>query len=430
MAHEAEWGPVLDSLVEALDETGGYGWLVGGCLRDALLSEPVGDVDVALTVEPLPMAERLVARLPLGIGRLGHGTIRLSLHNTPEAYLDLTPLQGDDIVSDLAGRDFTVNAMALPLTLRAQWLAVMSGQGDTMPSLLDPFGGVADLTARRLVTVGSETFRADPGRIIRAARLLARFGLHPDEGTLRLARGAVPLLVALSPDRLRSEMAPLLALPAATDGVALLQEMGALAALYLGLTGDAAAHALATLRQLDRLIGVVDAAPAYFALREWGASDARRIALRRMALAHAEDDHAGIQAPEPFWRRALALLVMEDETARFHEARVLFDRSAKDVAAAADALLVAAACALAIGEADAETLAARADALVAIYLSDRERLIPPPLLKGSDLIAALGAPPGPEIGRLLREVRLAQLLGAVNDRDDALAFARQLFQAQ
>lgn len=121
---------------------------------------------------------------------------------------------------------------------------------------------------------------------------------------------------------------------------------------------------------------------------------------------------------------------MEDETARFHEARVLFDRSAKDVAAAADALLVAAACALAIGEADAETLAARADALVAIYLSDRERLIPPPLLKGSDLIAALGAPPGPEIGRLLREVRLAQLLGAVNDRDDALAFARQLFQAQ
>ncbi len=46
-----------------------------------------------------------------------------------------------------------------------------------MSDLIDPFGGRADLLARRLVAVGPDVFRHDPGRIIRAARLQARFGL-------------------------------------------------------------------------------------------------------------------------------------------------------------------------------------------------------------------------------------------------------------
>ena len=417
------WQTLLDALADTLSQTDCEGWLVGGCLRDALLGEPVGDVDVALTCEPLLMADWMAARLPLAIGRLGHGTVRLSPRAFPDTHLDLTQVHGGAISSDLARRDFTVNAMALPLSARAQWLAVLHGEAETMPNLLDPFDGLAHLRARQLVAVAADAFTADPGRIIRAARLRARFRLQVDPETRQLARQAVPLLTTLSPDRVRDEMALLLALPGATDGVAVLNDFGALSVLYPELDGATAAHALATLRQLDRLMAADDNAVCH-ALRTWSASDSRRIALRVAAIQHAGESHEG--APSLRWRQALAALAAKGETERLHAARLLFDRAGKREDAATDALLVAAACALASGTNHGESLAARADALVAIYLSDRERLIPPPLLTGKDLIETLGLPPGPAIGRALHAVRLAQLAGEITDSEAALALARQL----
>jgi hypothetical protein len=162
----------------------------------------------------------------------------------------------------------------------------------------------------------------------------------------------------------------------------------------------------------------------YHALRTWSASDSRRIALRLAAIQHAGERHE--DASSLRWRQALAALATESETERVHAARLLFDRTGKREDAAADALLVAAACALASGTNHGESLAARADALVAIYLSDRERLIPPPLLTGKDLIETLGLPPGPAIGRALHAVRLAQLAGEITDSEAALALAREL----
>jgi tRNA nucleotidyltransferase/poly(A) polymerase len=417
------WQTLLDSLAATLSQTACEGWLVGGCLRDALLGEPVGDVDVALTCEPLLVAERLAARLPLAIGRLGHGTVRLSPRAFPDTHLDLTQIHGGAISSDLARRDFTVNAMALPLSARAQWPAVLHGEAETMPNLLDPFDGLAHLRARQLVAVAPDAFTADPGRIIRAARLRARFRLRVDPETRQLARQAVPLLTTLSPDRVRDEMALLLALPGATDGVAALNDFGALSVLYPERDGAPAAHALATLRQLDRLMAADDNA-VYHALRTWSASDSRRIALRLAAIQHAGESHE--DAPSLRWRQALAALATESETERVHAARLLFDRAGKREDPAADALLVAAACALASGTNHGESLAARADVLVAIYLSDRERLIPPPRLTGKDLIETLGLPPGPAIGRALHAVRLAQLAGEITDSEAALALAREL----
>ena len=123
-----------------------------------------------------------------------------------------------------------------------------------MAGLVDPSGGQGDLAARRLVAVSSEAFRLDPGRIVRAARLCARFGLQPDSQTLALARAAVPLLATLSVDRLRDELNLLLALATATDGVALLGDAGALGVLFPGVSGDATTE-VAALRRLDALLG-------------------------------------------------------------------------------------------------------------------------------------------------------------------------------
>src|SRR6185437_12512051 len=98
MDEAMNWWALLHTLADVLDETGGAGWLVGGCLRDALLGFPVRDVDIAITGEPLPVAERLAQRLRLAVARLGHGTIRLVPRDYPETHLDLGQLQGGDIL--------------------------------------------------------------------------------------------------------------------------------------------------------------------------------------------------------------------------------------------------------------------------------------------------------------------------------------------
>lgn len=420
-----DWSALLGALADVLAETGGEGWLVGGCLRDALLGLPVRDVDVAMAVEPLPVAERLAQHSPLAVARLGHDTIRLVLRHNPKNYLDLTPLQGDDILADLARRDFTANAMALPLTARAEWLALIRGHGDGMPQLIDPFDGRRHLTVRRLVAVGAETFRDDPGRIVRAARLRARFGLLPDAETTRLAQEAAPLLQSLSPDRQREEMALLLALPQATDGIALLDELGALSVLYPGLSGDVAVHALATLRALDRMIGIASDGTSFPALVAWGQSDARRVSLRISALVSARAEHSATSALK-LWRQAEAVLETDDSVERLHAARVLFWDGGKGADMTVDALLDVTARMLAHdGQRRAIELAARANALVELYIHQREYLIPPPLISGKDLLA-LGIPGGPALGRLLRAVRLAQLADEITSREEALVLAQRL----
>ncbi|HEY7340269.1 MAG TPA: hypothetical protein VH591_05280 [Ktedonobacterales bacterium] len=435
MDETVDWSVLLDALADVLAETGGEGWLVGGCLRDALLGPPVRDVDVAVTGGTLLVAERLAHRSLLAVARLGHGTFRLVPRHNPDNSVDLTQLQGDDILADLARRDFTPNAMALPLVARAEWLARIHGDihGDAedMPDLIDPFDGVSHLRMRRLVAVGPETFRHDPARILRAARFRARFGLTPDAETMRLAREAVPQLHTLSPDRQREEMALLLALPLATDGVALLDELGALSVLYPGLSGDVAVHALATLRELDRLMGIRSDEANFPALDAWSTSDSRRISLRTSALLHTRTEYDSASSAPTLWRQAKNVLETDGDVERLHAARMLFRKSGKDEGAVADALLAAAACALTGDDQElGMAMAVRANALVEMYIHRREQLIPPPLLSGKDLMRAFGIPGGPRLGRLLRTVRMAQLTDEVTNREEALGLARRLKDAQ
>jgi putative nucleotidyltransferase with HDIG domain len=99
------------------------------------------------------------------------------------------------VEADLQRRDFTINAMA-----------------ERVPdgSVIDPFGGAADMRARRLRMIFPEAFQEDPLRILRGARFTARFGLEPDEATAAAMAGAGPLLSTVSAERVREELSKLL----------------------------------------------------------------------------------------------------------------------------------------------------------------------------------------------------------------------------
>lgn len=193
-------------------------WIVGGCLRDDLLGRAVEDVDLAVAGDAAAVARALArargaGRFPLsaefGAWRVHGGTLPYTV--------DITPLQGPDLADDLSRRDFTVNAMALPVT--------------GPPDLVDPHGGRADTAGRVVRAVGPRAFTADPVRVLRAARIADRTGFTVDAATAALARAAAPSLWRASAERIRDELFRMAGSPTAWRALELLDGLGGLGVL-------------------------------------------------------------------------------------------------------------------------------------------------------------------------------------------------------
>ncbi|NCX31851.1 MAG: CCA tRNA nucleotidyltransferase, partial [Actinobacteria bacterium] len=121
----------------------------------------------------------------------------------------------DSIDTDLARRDFTFNAMALELT------------ADT-PQLVDPYGGLDDLMARRLRTPLSpeESFSDDPLRMLRAARFIARLSVTPDDALVHAVKAMNERLQIVSAERVRDEFDRMMTTDAPTLGLRFAVEFG------------------------------------------------------------------------------------------------------------------------------------------------------------------------------------------------------------
>src|SRR5215203_7100785 len=132
-------------------------WIVGGAVRDAALGEEVRDLDLAVAGDPKPVARAIAAELGDHAFELSAEFRTWRVVSRRHGWqVDLTAIRGDAIEEDLAGRDFTIGAVAVPL-----------GDGEAV----DPFSGLADLDARLLRAVGEQSFGEDPLRLLRAARL-------------------------------------------------------------------------------------------------------------------------------------------------------------------------------------------------------------------------------------------------------------------
>jgi tRNA nucleotidyltransferase/poly(A) polymerase len=493
-----DWRAVLDATTTQLAQLGERGWIVGGCLRDALLGRPVHDVDLAVTGEPLRVAHALLPLLGGAIVPLKRQTVRLVLRAPAGAALDFSALRGGALADDLRARDYTLNALALPLSAAQVFLALLEtspmppaarGALPAPAELVDLLGGYADLRARRLVAASEHTLRDDPLRILRAARLAADLDLTADEATLARMREAAPALTQVAPERVGIELTLLFHLATADRGWHLLRAVGALLPLFPSLARapgippeEAVAHLVATQAALAPLHPAASAdlrdptrLQTIPGLRAWyAASDVRIVHLRWGALAHALTPHppaslakereatpstpptspAHMPAPLPSalaasaqatatavgqsWPWARHLLraeTLEPPAWRRFFAEVTTRRGADGEEASVHAIVTALACQAALaeeGDATAEValnhMASRAQDVLAGFLAERERWLPPPLLTGVDLVRVVGIPPGPRIGQLLAEIRAAQLEERITSREEALRIARRAAQ--
>jgi hypothetical protein len=186
-------------------------WIVGGAVRDELAGRPVLDVDVAC-VDPRDAAIRFARRFggvafPLSER---HGAWRVAASGSDET-VDFTPLE-DGIEADLATRDFTLNAIAVP---------VAGGEP------FDPHGGRRDLEAGILRAVSESVFVDDPLRLLRAVRLEDELGVRMDERTEQLVRESATLAREPAGERVLAELRRLTAAAyRRLDELGLLAELG------------------------------------------------------------------------------------------------------------------------------------------------------------------------------------------------------------
>ena len=196
--------PEANTLIHTLQEQGYEAFVVGGCVRNALLGLHPHDWDICTNATPSQMREVFRGYETVDFG-LKHGTLvvmagkqpyEVTTYRVDGVYADNRhPEQvtfTDSLALDLSRRDFTVNAMAY----------------NDEQGLVDPFGGAEDLRCRRLRCVGvpDNRFHEDALRILRGVRFAAVYGLSVEEETAASLHRCAPLLRNIAAERVASEL--------------------------------------------------------------------------------------------------------------------------------------------------------------------------------------------------------------------------------
>jgi tRNA nucleotidyltransferase (CCA-adding enzyme) len=404
-------------------------YLVGGSVRDLLLGQPTMDIDVAVEGDGVEFAVRLarelggrirehrkfqtaVVVLPPEIlkeapswvvkGRepfhIDVATARAEFYDFPAA---LPSVEHASIRQDLFRRDFTINAMAVSL------------KPEHFGSVVDFFGGLHDLRAKKLRVLHNLSFIEDPTRIFRAVRYENRYGFRMDEQTRSLARACVDMHLVgdLSSARLRDELVALLSEARVDWTLGRLYELEVARQVHPRLaTGP---RTVKLIQYMDEAVGRLQVTDEIVRWRLRLAAVTRNMThdelflwLEKLRLRHADAEvvrSSVVMAPR-LRDQLLDPLLSDWESyellSRLPVESVVFLHGVSQEA--------------------------RVRERIERFLSDlRPRRL---LIDGTDIMS-LGLPEGPAVGALLRAVRRLVVEGIVRTRDEQIAAAKDLVAA-
>lgn len=460
-------------------------YIVGGAVRDAYLHRPIKDIDLAVPTDAIKFARQLTNQLngDIFVMDKDRDVARVFL-DTPEGRLtiDVARFRGDDLLADLLGRDFTINALAVDL------------QG-YLDQFIDPLNGESDIEKGILRRCTPTSISDDPIRALRAIRQSVQLGLRIEQETLKDIRAESSRLMQTSPERVRDEFFNLLLLDKPAAALRIADTVGILGHIFPELVplrglaqpkphiADVWQHTLLVIEKLQQIITAIsprrtDATAAVFDLGmlviqidrfrwqlnahldEKGANErVHRALLLLAALLH--NTGKGILSPDSTGyiaesmglaeTRADALRLSNPEKKRLvmaiaHYRRVL-DTPEFTVlekhrfwytlgVSGVDACLLALADYLGtvyneIAQDDWLKLVDRVRDLLLAWFEQQDTIVKPPaLVNGNDLMAQFKLAAGPIIGTLLDAIREAQVVGEVQTVNDAYALAQRLLANQ
>ena len=371
-------------------------YLVGGPVRDAVLDVPANDLDFVLIGDAPTLASDLAEELGGQVTvhpRFGTATVEIEgdridiVTARKEVYSfpgSLPEVSASSLEDDLARRDFSINAMALPLS------------GDS-PEVIDPHGGLEGLAYRRVATLHPGSFTDDPSRMLRAVRYEQRLGLQISDTTLSEMQSALAgrHADAVSGDRWRQEFQKIFEEPQAFKMLIRAIGLGILAAIHPALS---------------------DSRPLAILAGEGGLASSDFLAALAMPLSAADGEGVSSRLNLPTdWARVVRdTIVLQGILPEITEPSV----SPSKVCSALEKL-------------DADAIAAAARLSLDIQLAFRLRRyldvwrLVSPVLTGDDLLA-MGVPPGSDVGEVLRELNSAKLDGLVGGEDEERALVNQI----
>lgn len=178
-------------------------YLVGGFLRDELLKIPSDDLDFVVLKQAKKIAQQVAKKIKGSFVRLDEKNriYRVVYKKNKITYhLDFSQIQGKSISEDLSRRDFTINALALPITDCRLQIA------DWKKNLIDPFSGRRDLRIRLIRKITDESFEEDPLRLLRAFRFRASLNFKIENKTLTKIKQEAKKITRSAPERIRDEL--------------------------------------------------------------------------------------------------------------------------------------------------------------------------------------------------------------------------------
>ena len=453
--------PALRRVLDALRAAGGRPYVVGGAVRDALLGLPVREYDLEVFALPPDELRRVLSRVG-HVNVAGEAFTVFKVSGLPglEGSVDVSLPRRDSKVGP-GHRGIAVTgdpALSLEEAARRRDFTVNALLYDPFADeVVDPHGGRLDLAARRLRAVDAATFGEDPLRALRAVQLAARFELTVEAETARLC-AAMPLH-ELPAERVFGEIEKLLLLARRPSlGLRLLAEWRMLPRVAPELVplaatpqdptwhpeGDVWTHTLLAADQAAALVGDLDRPRALTVMLATLCHDLGKpstTCFDRGRLRSPGHEEAGIPPTTSLLDRwnvhtlhgydvraqVLALVGNHLKPGQLYDDRErVGDGAIRRLAARCEPILL-----YKVARADCLGRTGDFPPVAMDWFLDRVRQLdvvskpPAPLLRGRDVVA-LGVPPGPEVGRIVRAVYERQLDGAVGTADEAREEARRM----
>ncbi len=357
-------------------------FLVGGYLRDLLRGMRSRDIDFVVRGDP----GRIVSRLfPKGEGRvIAFRQTRLVRVVVGDATIDFSELKGE-IEDDLSRRDFSVNAIAWSLER----------------GLIDPLSGMDDIRKGRLRGISEKNFMDDPLRLLRAYRFAAELGWIIDGGTRRIIRKLKQAINVSASERITLELYKLLNSESCLDGLKAALEDGIMSEI-IDITHEMLRD---NVKAVSRLNSFLKKLPEEFAFPVDGIFSQ---GLSVIGLLRAEQ-----------------LLYGAD----MGRSRLRLSNAVRERLAAATKLLDACKMKQRLDDSEIFDLFARAEGAVMdfalltkkmSFLRKAGRFLKiRALLSAEEVMGVTSLGPGPELGRVLHDMRRRQFLGQLKNEEDA-----------
>lgn len=407
--------------------------LVGGCVRDALLDRHTAylDLDFVLPESAVETAHRVSQSCNAGFVLLD-AERDIARVVFPNATADFALQVGESLEKDLQRRDYTINAIAYhPFS----------------NTVIDPLGGQQDLDAGVLRMIAAKNLEEDPLRLLRAYRQAAQLGFVIEPQTQAEIRQLTPQLQGIAAERIKVELSYLLSDPEATPWVHQLWQDGLLSTSFPRASAtslaflpaiDAAAKLLqkyvpdlagALPQELnERAQGKEAAQRTLLSTTKWvsllsGSPTQAETTLKQMKFSRGEINV--ITRVLNGWPRLKQLLQQEHclRADQFY----LFQDAGASFPAVVLVTLAAELMQQTLPGIEPSAYLQSLEPWVAEYLNPRSPLAhPQPLLSGSALMKSLNLSPGPEVGRLLSQLTLAQAEGSITTSAEALKLAQTL----